>query len=154
MAFYNAENDLNSPPYRRIHKSSVVDPVWEKIQKELDEKEKEIREADKNKLRKDLKRQKKIEEQRKRQQEQQSQSQKSGHYRPRSPSPPPPNKEAEAVQRKQMLERLGLQASETNVDTIKRAFRTLALRVHPDKTGGSDTEFKRVLEAYEYLCMH
>jgi curved DNA-binding protein CbpA len=53
-----------------------------------------------------------------------------------------------------MLERLGLQASETNVDTIKRAFRTIALRVHPDKTGGSDAEFKRVLEAYEYLCMH
>jgi DnaJ-class molecular chaperone len=36
-------------------------------------------------------------------------------------------------------------------DDIKRAFRKLALKTHPDKNGGDDTEFKKINLAYETL---
>ena len=36
-------------------------------------------------------------------------------------------------------------------EEIKRAYRKLAHKYHPDKSGGSDTEFKRINEAYYVL---
>ncbi len=45
---------------------------------------------------------------------------------------------------------LGIKKNAT-IDEIKRAYRKKALECHPDKTGGDDTEFKKLNEAYETL---
>lgn len=37
------------------------------------------------------------------------------------------------------------------LDEIKKAYRKLAVQHHPDKTGGDDTEFKRITAAYELI---
>ena len=47
-------------------------------------------------------------------------------------------------------ETLGVDKS-ASADEIKKAFRKLAVQYHPDKTGGDDTKFKEVNEAYEVL---
>ena len=39
----------------------------------------------------------------------------------------------------------------TSDDEIKRAYKKLALKTHPDKNGGDDTEFKKINLAYETL---
>ena len=39
-------------------------------------------------------------------------------------------------------------------DEIKRAYKKLALKTHPDKNGGDDTEFKKINLAYETLSDH
>ncbi len=36
-------------------------------------------------------------------------------------------------------------------EEIKRAYRKLAMECHPDRTGGDDTKFKKINEAYEIL---
>jgi len=45
---------------------------------------------------------------------------------------------------------LGVSASAT-ADEIKKAYRSLAMKHHPDRNGGDDTEFKKVQEAYAHL---
>lgn len=45
---------------------------------------------------------------------------------------------------------LGLEKSAT-ADDIKRAYRKMAVRYHPDKPGGDEEAFKRVSAAYETL---
>jgi molecular chaperone DnaJ len=45
---------------------------------------------------------------------------------------------------------LGVSKSATQ-DEIKRAYRKQAIKVHPDKTGGDDTKFKELGNAYEAL---
>lgn len=45
---------------------------------------------------------------------------------------------------------LGINKDATE-DEIKRAYRKLALKTHPDKNGGNDTMFKKINEAYETL---
>lgn len=45
---------------------------------------------------------------------------------------------------------LGVQKGATE-DEIKRAYRKLAMKHHPDRTGGDDTEFKKIQEAYATL---
>lgn len=45
---------------------------------------------------------------------------------------------------------LGVSKSATQ-DEIKRAYRKQAVKVHPDKTGGDDSKFKELGEAYEVL---
>lgn len=45
---------------------------------------------------------------------------------------------------------LGVKKSASE-DEIKKAFRTLAHKYHPDKTGGDDKKFKEVSEAYSVL---
>jgi molecular chaperone DnaJ len=45
---------------------------------------------------------------------------------------------------------LGIERSATN-DDIKRAFRKLASKYHPDKKGGDETKFKEISEAYSVL---
>lgn len=61
------------------------------------------------------------------------------------PPPPPPN-----ARKNEMLKRLQLQTTAKR-DDIRHAYHRLALKYHPDKCGGSDTQFKLILEAYEYL---
>jgi molecular chaperone DnaJ len=38
-----------------------------------------------------------------------------------------------------------------SADEIKKAFRRLAVKLHPDKEGGSEEKFKEINEAYEVL---
>jgi molecular chaperone DnaJ len=45
---------------------------------------------------------------------------------------------------------LGLQKTASE-EEIKKAYRTLAHRYHPDKTGGSEAKFKEINEAYQVL---
>ena len=45
---------------------------------------------------------------------------------------------------------LGVQQGASD-DDIKRAYRKLAMKHHPDRTGGDDTEFKKIQEAYATL---
>lgn len=45
---------------------------------------------------------------------------------------------------------LGLPRTATE-DDIKKAYRKLAMKHHPDREGGSEEKFKEVKEAYEYL---
>ena len=40
---------------------------------------------------------------------------------------------------------------DASADEIKKAFRKLAVRYHPDKEGGDETKFKEINEAYEVL---
>lgn len=42
-------------------------------------------------------------------------------------------------------------ARDATVDEIKKGYKARAIKTHPDKNGGDDTEFKRVGEAYEVL---
>jgi hypothetical protein len=51
--------------------------------------------------------------------------------------------------RHEMLVRMGLAVD--NPIEIKKAWKRLALQYHPDKYGGQDTQFKSILEAYEFL---
>ena len=39
-------------------------------------------------------------------------------------------------------------------DEIKKAYRRLAHKYHPDKTGGNVEKFKQISEAYKYLMEH
>lgn len=52
--------------------------------------------------------------------------------------------------RRDYYEVLGV-AKTASADEIKKAYRKKALEHHPDKTGGDDTKFKEVNEAYEVL---
>lgn len=47
-------------------------------------------------------------------------------------------------------ETLGVNKNSTPVQ-IKSAYKKLAIKTHPDKTGGDDTEFKKITQAYEIL---
>ena len=66
------------------------------------------------------------------------------------PPPPPPAPPQPNARKNEMLKRLQLQTTAKRED-IRHAYHKLALKYHPDKCGGSDVEFKRILEAYEYL---
>src|SRR5581483_8419133 len=51
---------------------------------------------------------------------------------------------------KNYYEILGIEKSATDED-IKKAFRKLAQKYHPDKKGGDEAKFKEVSEAYAVL---
>jgi molecular chaperone DnaJ len=55
-----------------------------------------------------------------------------------------------AVAKKDYYEVLGV-AKSASADEIKRAYRKLALQLHPDKDSGDEAKFKEVNEAYEVL---
>lgn len=62
-----------------------------------------------------------------------------------APAPIDPVKQ----KRREMLARMGLTID--SAIEIKKAWKRLALQYHPDKCGGQDTQFKSILEAYEFL---
>ena len=64
---------------------------------------------------------------------------------PVAPAPVDPLKQ----RRREMLGRMGLTID--SAIEIKKAWKRLALQYHPDKCGGQDTQFKSILEAYEFL---
>ncbi len=51
---------------------------------------------------------------------------------------------------KDYYEILGIQKSATK-DEVKKAFRKLASKYHPDKKGGDEAKFKEISEAYSTL---
>lgn len=54
------------------------------------------------------------------------------------------------MSKRDYYEVLGVNKS-ASADEIKKAFRKLAVKYHPDKDGGDETKFKEVNEAYEVL---
>jgi hypothetical protein len=62
---------------------------------------------------------------------------------------PPPPVDPVKQRRREMLARMGLTID--SAIEIKKAWKRLALQYHPDKCGGQDTQFKSILEAYEFL---
>ncbi len=54
------------------------------------------------------------------------------------------------MSKRDYYEVLGISKS-ASADEIKKAFRKLAVKYHPDKDGGDETKFKEINEAYEVL---
>lgn len=54
------------------------------------------------------------------------------------------------MSKRDYYEVLGINKS-ASADEIKKAFRKLAVKYHPDKDGGDETKFKEINEAYEVL---
>jgi len=54
------------------------------------------------------------------------------------------------AEKRDYYESLGVSKSASD-DEIKKAFRKLAVKYHPDKDGGDETKFKEINEAYEVL---
>src|SRR6266496_2958032 len=54
------------------------------------------------------------------------------------------------MNKRDYYEILGVSKS-ASADEIKKAFRKLAVKYHPDKDGGDEAKFKEVNEAYEVL---
>ena len=52
--------------------------------------------------------------------------------------------------KKDYYEILGI-AKDASADEVKKAFRKLAVKYHPDKEGGDEAKFKEANEAYEVL---
>lgn len=71
---------------------------------------------------------------------------------PPDPEPPPLTPTLTRA-RKLLLNRLGLTSDEDNPTTIKKAYRSLALKYHPDKnhSPGAADLFKAIVNAYEEL---
>jgi|688.fasta_scaffold07849_16 hypothetical protein len=51
----------------------------------------------------------------------------------------------------QHLSNLELTLSELNEASLKKSYRRLAMKYHPDRTKGDDTWFKRIKASYEWL---
>ena len=54
------------------------------------------------------------------------------------------------MSKRDYYELLGI-SKDASADEIKKAFRKLAVKYHPDKEGGDETKFKEINEAYEVL---
>ncbi len=94
---------------------------------------------------------KELENQERRRIKAQQQREAAAKAKATKPPPPPPAVDQMVTRRREMLSRMGNPAD--NPTEIRRAWKRLALLYHPDKFGGQDTQFKSILEAYEFL-MH
>ena len=54
------------------------------------------------------------------------------------------------MSKRDFYEVLGI-SKDASADEIKKAFRKLAVKHHPDKEGGDEAKFKEASEAYEVL---
>jgi hypothetical protein len=85
-----------------------------------------------------------------REQNQKRKAEKAEKQRKRNADKPPWNESELISVRREMLNRLGLEFNAT-IHDIKKSYHSLALLYHPDKFNGSDSNFKQILEAYEFL---
>lgn len=59
--------------------------------------------------------------------------------------------ETEVPEVKSARQELGVDQS-ASFEEVRKRYKTLAVKCHPDKNGGNDEKFKKILQAYECLC--
>jgi hypothetical protein len=130
--------------------------IDEKIREQNRRQEAAQEEAKRNRLRKEEKRRRKQEAAGMKAREKAAAGPRP--YEPKArawPPPPPPPYTPPPITRarKLLLNRLGLTSDEDNPTAIKKAYRSLALKYHPDKnhSPGATELFKAIVNAYEGL---
>ena len=146
---------MESDEYMRRSKARDA-RIDEKIREQHRRQEAAQEEATRNRLRKEEKRRRKQEAAGMKAREKAAAGPRP--YEPRArtwPPPPPPLFTPIPLTRarKLLLNRLGLTSDEDNPTAIKKAYRSLALKYHPDKnpSPGAADLFKAIVNAYEEL---
>ena len=58
------------------------------------------------------------------------------------------------ITKEHALKVLEINDSNPSIETIKKQYRILALRYHPDKPSGSTESFHKLTEAYDFLIQY